>query len=121
MPKGKTKLVSVGGGELSGGTKCPRMGAVHPFGSLVMIELINQEELVDTTLHLPENVTLNDGAPQAYIMELGPKVSEDSGLAVGQRVYWQGTAIPVTDPRAKEGRFCGLLEMHQIKGIIEEE
>ena len=59
------------------------------------------------------------GAPQAYIVELGPQVNEESGLAVGQRVYWNGKGVPVEDPRSN-GRVRALLEIHNIQAIIEE-
>lgn len=113
----KSKIVGASGEELK--TRCPKMAAVHPFGSLVMIELLGADDLNDTSLHLPDNTVVDDGAPQAYIVELGPKVSEESGLEIGQRIYWQGNCIPVNDPRSS--RVRGLLEMHQIKGLIEEE
>ena len=116
MPK-KNAIVGASGEELK--TCCPPMKAVHPMGSLVMIELLGAEDLNNTSLHLPDNTVVDDGAPQAYIVELGPKVAEDSGLEVGQRIYWQGNCIPVNDPRGK--RVRGLLEIHQIKGLIDEE
>ena len=114
----KSNIVGASGEALK--SRCPKMTAVHPFGSLVMIELLGVEDLNETSLHLPDSTVVNDGAPQAYIVELGPKVSGESGLAVGQRIYWQGNCIPVNDPRSGS-RVRGLLEIHQIKGLIEEE
>ena len=114
----KSTIVGASGETLK--STCPRMSAVHPFGSTVLIELLTAEDLNETSLHLPENTVVDDGAPQAYIVELGPKVANDSGLEVGQRIYWNGTCIPVNDPRAN-GRVRGFLEIHQIKGLIEEE
>lgn len=110
------KIVGTSGQEIT--QKVAKISAVHPFGSKVLVEVLNANELLDTSLFLSES-TESDGAPQAYILELGPSVPE-CGLSVGQRVYWTGKGTAVQDPRAGK-RVRALLEVHNIQAIIEEE
>lgn len=117
------KLITPSGGEINLGTvsttKCPKIAAVHPFGSKILVEVLQADETMHTSLYISEK-TQDDGAPQAYILELGPGVAADSGLRVGQRVYWNGKGTAVNDPRAGK-RVRALLEVHNIQAIIEEE
>lgn len=110
-------------GEISLGlgqtVKCPKITAVHPFGSKILVEVLQPDETMQTSLFISET-TQDDGAPQAYILELGPGVAADCGLKVGQRVYWNGKGTAVNDPRASK-RVRALLEIHNIQAIIEEE
>lgn len=101
--------------------KVPAVKAVHPTASRVLIEIIEARELIKTDLHLPEGVAGDDGAPQAYIIELGPGVPEECEYKVGQRIYWEGKGTPVQDPRGKHNRLRALLEFSNIKALIEEE
>jgi co-chaperonin GroES (HSP10) len=117
------KIITPNGGEISFGSsstfKCPKIAAVHPFGSKILVEVLQPDETIQTTLYLSDK-TQDDGAPQAYILELGPGVAADSGLKVGQRVYWNGKGTAVNDPRASK-RVRALLEIHNIQAIIEED
>ena len=99
--------------------RLPKIVAAHPTGSKVLIECLKADEVLGTDLVINDNADIG-GAPQAYIVELGPSVPEDSGLAVGQRVYWEGKGVAIDDPRAEHGRVRALLEIHNIKAIIEE-
>lgn len=114
-----TGIVSLVGEELI--SHVPTITAVHPTASRVLIEIIEARELIKTELHLPEGTAADDGAPQAYIIELGPNVPEDSYYVVGQRIYWEGKGTPVQDPRCKPNRLRALLEFSNIKAIIDEE
>lgn len=114
----KNKLVTSRGEELVAESTVRPPKAVHPFGSSILIEILNPDEQIGTKLYLGKNTKVDD-APQAYIVELGPKVPEDSGLKVGLRIYWQGNCIPLNDPRAKD-RVRGLVEIHQIKAVVED-
>lgn len=116
------KIITASGGEiaLNGSTpKAPKISAVHPFGSKILVEVLTATEVIDTNLYISEK-TEADGAPQAYILELGPTVAADSGLKVGQRIYWTGKGTAVNDPRAGK-RLRALLEVHNVQAIIEEE
>jgi co-chaperonin GroES (HSP10) len=116
MTNNHTPIFSASGEELI--AKPPKVVAVKPFGSKILVEILDPSETVETNLHIPQNVS-NDGAPQAYIVELGPSVDESLGLKEGQRVYWTGKGTLVEDPRATRDR--ALLEIHNILAIIEEE
>jgi co-chaperonin GroES (HSP10) len=117
------KIITSSGGEIAlvGNNtqkKAPKIAGVHPFGSKILVEVLTAEETMHTNLFISENTT-DDGAPQAYIIELGPGVAADSGLKAGQRVYWNGKGTAVSDPRSEKIR--ALLEVHNIQAIIEEE
>jgi len=96
----------------------PGIKAVHPFGSSILIEHLKADERMGTNLYVSDDADV-DGAPQAYIVELGPKLEEDCGLKVGDRVFVQGTFIPVINTDGTD-RERGIVEIHNIKGIIEE-
>ena len=113
----KTSIVNASGEEIK--AVCPKIKAVHPFGSRILIEVLKADEVLGTNLYVREDASL-DGAPQAYVVELGPQVPADSGIAVGQRIYWEGKGTPVNDPRETKGRIRALLEIHNVKAIIEE-
>lgn len=119
MPK-MPKIISAFGEELSALPEVPKVKAVHPWGSKIMIDGINNKELLNTKLHVPDEIDVGDFAAQAYIVELGPKVPEDCGLEVGQRINWSGTGVPIKDPR-QDRRVRALIEIHQVLAVIEEE
>ena len=100
--------------------KLPKVAGVHPFGSKILIECLGTKEIMGTDLVLNEDVQTGD-APQAYIVELGPNVPEDAGLSVGQRIYWEGKGMGIEDPRTANNRVRAILEIHNIRAIIEEE
>jgi hypothetical protein len=113
------KIISPLGEELSALPEVPPLEAVHPYGSKVLIEDLRPEEILNTKMFVPEKANCGDHAPQAYIVELGPRVPEEAGLEVGQRVFWSGTGVPVKDPRQSQ-RIRALIEIHQIIAIAEE-
>lgn len=101
-------------------SKVPKIKGVHPAGSKILVECLKKDEMLETNLIIAESTEF-DGAPQAYIVELGPNVQPHSGLDVGQRIYWTGNGTPVEDPRADKGRVRALMEIHNVIAIIEEE
>lgn len=110
-------LVNSDGQEIR--QQVPAIKGVHPTGSKVLIEVLKAAEIMNTSLYVGDDTKV-EGCPQAYIIELGPGVAVDSGLAVGQRVYWDGKGVAIEDPRAQNGRVRALLEISNIKAIIEE-
>ena len=110
-------ILNVDGSEAV--VQLPPVVAAHPIGSSILVECLKADEVLGTTLLIDENTDVG-GAPQAYIVELGPTVSPDFGLTVGMRVYWEGKGLAIDDPRAEHGRVRALLEIHNIKAIIEE-
>lgn len=112
----KKKIVGADGAELK--NKVPAVKTVRPYGSTVLIENLTPEEVMGTSLYVSDK-TETGFAPQAYILALGPGISKDIGLKVGDRVVVQGKFIPVEVPGAT--RECGILELHNIKAILEED
>ncbi len=98
--------------------KTGKIVSVKPTLSLVLVEHLNAADVNTTQLIVNENS--NYGSPQAYVLELGPSVSKDSGIKVGDRVLLQGSYVPVPnfDHNVRER---GLVEMHNIKAILQEE
>lgn len=109
-------IISSNGTPIS--SKVPKIKAVHPTGSKILVECLEKAEMLETNLIIAES-TEYEGAPQAYIVELGPNVQPHSGLEVGQRIYWTGNGTPVEDPRS-EKRIRALMEIHNVIAIIEE-
>jgi len=108
-------IVDCTGNELC--SKAPQIVEAQPFGSMVLVEHLTAKEILGTTLEVNKNTQV--GSPQAYIAKLGPKVSEESGLKVGQRVLLQGTYVPVPH-YGDTKRERGLVEIHNIKAILVE-
>lgn len=114
------KILGISGNEVGSTHKVPKPTAVHPFGSKILVEVLNPDEVLGTNLYVAKTTEV-DGAPQAYIVELGPGIGVDSGLKVGQRVYWSGKGTSITDPRTTSGRVRAMLEVHNILAVIEED
>lgn len=100
----------------------PKIKGVVPFGSKILVETLRDDEIMGTQLFVGkgDGTGGNGGAPQAIIVKLGPKVEVESGLKVGQRIYWTGKGTLVEDPEVAEGRSRALLEISNILAIIEE-
>ena len=96
----------------------PKVKGVHPFGSSILIENLNPDEILGTDLIINDDAEI-DGAPQAYVLELGPKLPENSGIKIGDRIVIQGSFIPVINTE-KNNRVRGVIELHNIKAIVEE-
>lgn len=112
----KKKLVGLGGETLKSNT--PKIKAVKPFGSTILVEMLNAEEALGTSLALAKGTAV--GAPQAYVLAFGPSVNPECGVKVGDRVMLQGTYVPVPNYDHSE-RQKGVVELHNIKAIFEEE
>lgn len=97
----------------------PKAKAVHPFGSKILVEILRENEIMGTSIHIGDDVQ-SEGAPQAYITELGPGVPAECGLKVGQRVYWSGKGTQITNPGCTTDRVNALLEISNVLAIIEE-
>ena len=110
-------VVDVNGQPLK--SALPKAKAVHPYGSKILVEILKADEIMGTMLHISDNTQM-DGAPQAYIIELGPNVPAESGLSVGQRIYWTGRGTQIENPGSKTSRVSALLEIGNVLAIIEE-
>lgn len=110
-------ILSLDGKELK--TALPKAAGVRPFGSKILVEILRANEIMGSSIHIDDN-TMVDGAPQAYIVALGPNIGTDSGLAVGQRIYWTGKGTQIDNPTCTNGRVNALLEINNILAIIDE-
>lgn len=104
--------------EVLENTELKKIKAVHPLGGKILVECLKKEEMLGTKLYVGED-TEDMVAPQALVIELGPRIPADNNLAVGDRVYWNGQGVPIDDPRCTNGRQRALLEMHNIIAKIE--
>jgi len=117
----KLKLTDSSGNPIS---TCPKITDVRPVGSLVLLELLTpQEALGQSTLMITEETVV--GAPQAYILKLGPKVPEDFGFKAGDRVIVTPNFNPVTfcpmpEGWNKSGREVVATEYSSIKALCDE-
>lgn len=92
---------------------------VKPTLSQILVERLNAAEVMGTILTVNDNSDY--GAPQGYVLALGPSVKADEcGIHVGDRVLITGTYVPVPnfDGSARER---GLLELHNIKAVLVED
>lgn len=94
----------------------PSIKAVKPCGSCILVEMLNPDEALGTKLYVKDDADC--GAPQAYIVALGPKLETDL-VKVGDRVLLQGTYVPVMNYDGHH-RKRGVVEIHNIKAILEE-
>lgn len=97
----------------------PGVKGLKPFGSSILIEHLTPQEIMGTDLYVGDDAK-TDTAPQGYIIALGPKVDSSIGLKVGDRVIVQGNFVPVPTLNGNK-RVHGIIEVHNIKAILEEE
>lgn len=109
----KAKLTGISGESLS---SVPKIKSVKPTGNQILVEFLTAQEAMGTSLDLGESKV---GAPQGYILDLGPKVSEEWGIKKGDRVLCSGNFVPC--PEMAGDRMVGLLEPHAIKAVLVEE
>jgi hypothetical protein len=84
------------------------------------VELLTAQEALGTILQIESSATVT-GAPQGYVRKLGPKVSEDWGFKVGDRVTLHGNYTPLPEgniERENNHRPWILIEPNQIKAIL---
>jgi hypothetical protein len=113
----KSFIVDESGQAIS--VTAPKIKAVHPFGSSVLVEMLKPDEVLNTKLYVGAKAD-SGSAPQGYVLELGPNLkSEEIGLRAGNRVILQGTFIPVINFDGNK-RERGIVELHNIKAVIEE-
>lgn len=93
-----------------------------PVGYAVLVELLSKQEAMGTRIHVSEE-SKGVGAPQGYILKLGPFVKEekDYNFNVGDRVLLAGNFTPVPECPSESGRACALVEPHTIKAVLGEE
>lgn len=113
--------------ELFGNKKrVPLVSKVKAAGTQILVEKIDEEELLPpTTLTIPDGSAFknNGEAYQGYIRDIGPRVDEEMGFKVGDRIAFSGFAVPLPAHGPYKGsskRDWILLEPHAIRAILEE-
>ena len=104
--------------------RVPSIVGVNPCGTQVLVELLTAQEALGTVLQIDSSASVN-GAPQGYVLAIGPKVSTDLGFKQGDRVTLHGNYTPVPEgqklDRKNTHRPLILVEPHHIKAVFVEE
>lgn len=101
----------------------PNIVGIRPCGNSILIELLNEDEMIGTTLHLPQGMSAKGegklmDAPQAYVLDVGPTFkSDDWGFGVGDRVMLTGSLTPAPN-FDKSKRKKGTVEPHFVKAVL---
>lgn len=98
--------------------KTSKIVGVKPTLSLILVEKLRATDVANSVLIVNDDADY--GAPQGYVLALGPSVPEGAGIKVGDRVLLQGNYVPVPNYDRSE-RERGLVEMHNIKAVFTEE
>jgi hypothetical protein len=115
----KSEILGVDGQKLSAAV--PSIKDVSPCGSQVLVELLTAQEALGTILQIEADASIT-GAPQGYVIKKGPRVSEDWGFNIGDRVTLHGNYTPVSDSidRPNSHRPWILIDPNQIKAVLVE-
>lgn len=101
----------------------PSVVGINPCGTQVLVELLTAQEALGTVLQIDSSASVN-GAPQGYVVALGPKVPSDLGFEKGNRVTLHGNYTPLPEnqslDRENPHRPLILVEPHQIKAVFVE-
>jgi co-chaperonin GroES (HSP10) len=108
--------------------KQPPIRHVKPLGGQVLVEIYTEEEVSGSQLFLPDNAKNKGGlgvggAPQGRVLDIGPGLSSEFGVKIGDRVLLQGSFVPlpkIMDNRDGD-RERALVEPHTIKAVLIEE
>lgn len=95
----------------------PGIVDVKPVGATILVEMLNADEALGTKLYISEKTAV--GAPQGYILAIGPNLSKECGLNPGDRVLLQGKFVPVPEFDGSQ-RARGIVEFHDIKAVLVE-
>lgn len=116
--------VSIVGADGAALTSVPAVVGVKPCGTQVLVEILTAQEALGTKLVVSETASVN-GAPQGYVLAVGPKVASDLGFKVGDRVTLHGNFTPLPEGqkvnKKNPDRPWILIEPHQIKAVFVED
>jgi hypothetical protein len=116
--------VSIVGADGFAVSSVPAVVGVKPCGTQVLVEILTAQEALGTKLVVSETTSAS-GAPQGYILAVGPKVSSDLGFQIGDRVTLHGNFTPLPEGQKVEkknpDRPWILVEPHQIKAVFVED
>ena len=89
-----------------------------PVGQLVLVEHLTDNEMLGTSLHLPESTAGTAEVQQSIVLAVGPRFStENWGFDVGDRVMVIGSYNPVPKYGA-EDREKGIIEPHTVRAVL---
>ena len=91
-----------------------KIKSIKAVGYQVLVEMLTQQEASGSALTLP-----TADSTQAYVRMIGPLVDEKAGLKKGDRVVLQGNYVPVPTPDGSNRKW-GVVEMHNVKAVLEE-
>lgn len=94
-----------------------KIKGIRPFGSGILVELLNDQEALGTTIILDKK-NAKMGAPQGIILALGDKLPENVGIKVGDRVMLQGNGFVPVPNYDDHPRERGIAEISHIKAIF---
>jgi hypothetical protein len=98
----------------------PKVKAVIPCGSQVLVETLTVQELSGTTIAISEKAELKVPL-QGYIRAVGPNFrSADWGFGIGDRVLISGGGVIAPNyDNSERDRF--FMEPHAIKSVLVED
>jgi len=94
---------------------------VKPFGSGILVQRLNPDEVLGTSLYIGEDAKQNMNQGQVRVVAIGSSLKADElGIKVGDRLLATGTStlVPSLDGGKHE---YNVLEIHNIKAILVEE
>jgi hypothetical protein len=102
----------------------PEITDVNPVGNQILVEIITPDELMGPSkLHIPDSAkggATVSGAPQAYVLKVGPSVDPNWGVQAGNRIVLSGTFTPLPEAVSKNSRPRACVEPHTIKAVLVE-
>lgn len=107
----------------------PKIVGLKACGSQILVELLNEEEILGTSLQIigsggsatPWRKEAIDGAPQAYVLDLGPMVNESWGVKVGDRIMFSTSAFIPAPNYDKYVRARGTIDPSAVKAVLRED
>ena len=117
----KNEILGLDGQKLVNTSSVPKLMDVNPCGSQVLVELLTAQEALGTILEIEADASIT-GAPQGYVVKKGPRVSDDWGFKIGDRVTLHGNYTPISDSidRPNSHRPWILIDPNQIKAVLVE-
>lgn len=91
--------------------------SITPVGNQVLVERLNESELINSSLLISTNSSPSN---QGYVLALGPMVSKEYNIQVGDRVFLQGSYVPLPN-FDDSNREKNLLYPDMIKAVLNEE
>lgn len=124
--KNKSKLVTPDGFEIPVAdekpkTVVPQVKGLKVTGSQILVELLTEQEMTSSLLHIPVAEKQPQVPRQGYIVAVGPRFkTEDYNFGLGDRVIISGSGVlaPNYDKSERE-RF--IMEPHVVKCVLEED